>query len=66
MTHSNPTNNSDSKLNPGSDEAMDKGCTCPVLDNNHGRGVGDPPQFWMNGDCPLHGFPAKSLEKEGV
>lgn len=24
--------------NPGSDEAVIRGCTCPVLDNGHGRG----------------------------
>jgi len=44
------------KPNPGSKEAQDKGCTCPILDNHYGQGVGDPPQFWMNGDCPLHGI----------
>ncbi len=47
--------------NPGSDEAREKGCTCPVLDNGHGKG-------WMGGrtdengatlfvrveGCPLH------------
>lgn len=42
------------KPNPGSKEAQDEGCTCPVLDNNHGKGVNG--SFWMNGDCPLHGF----------
>ncbi len=41
------------KPNPGSKEAQDQGCTCPVLDNNHGKGVGG--LFWMNSDCPLHG-----------
>ena len=40
--------------NPGSDEALDLGCTCPVLDNGHGRGRGDG-QFWIMEDCPLHG-----------
>jgi hypothetical protein len=41
-------------MNPGSDEAIEKGCTCPVMDNvsdwryrlqllylNHNTGVGD-------------------------
>lgn len=40
-------------MNPGSDEALDNGCLCPVLDNGHGKkrdGL-----FWMNADCPLHG-----------
>jgi|WetSurMetagenome_2_1015567.scaffolds.fasta_scaffold00223_29 hypothetical protein len=42
--------------NPGSGEAVAKGCTCPVLDNAHGKGTlwGDD-TFWINGDCPLHG-----------
>lgn len=37
--------------NPGSDAALDQGCTCPVLDNGHGRGSGP---FWISGGCPLH------------
>ena len=46
-------------MNPGSDAALDAGCTCPVLDNGHGRGAwtnakGDA-VFWLNNDCPLHG-----------
>lgn len=43
--------------NPGSDEAIESGCTCPVLDNSHGRGFGWPgsEQFWISEDCPLHG-----------
>lgn len=46
--------------NPGSEEARNLGCTCPVLDNCHGKGVmmrGDT--FWMAEDCPLHGINAK-------
>lgn len=27
-----------SELAPGSDEAIAAGCTCPVLDNAHGKG----------------------------
>jgi len=38
--------------NPGSDAALDQGCTCPVLENGHGRGNGP---FWFNESCPLHG-----------
>ena len=38
-------------LVPGSDEAYEQGCKCPILDNqempNHKK--------WVNGDCPLHG-----------
>ena len=49
-------------LNPGSREAIAEGCLCPVLDNNHGVGVGG--SFWMVDNCPLHGKPTppKSLD----
>ena len=45
--------------NPGSDEAVRQGCTCPVLDNGHGRGArvnedGDV-LFWFTSGCPVHG-----------
>jgi len=43
---------------PGTDEALDAGCRCPVLDNAHGRGRPGPdgePEWWVNFDCPLHG-----------
>lgn len=38
---------------PGSESALDQGCTCPVLDNAWGRGRSDG-TFWINGDCPMH------------
>lgn len=43
--------------NPGSDEAIDAGCVCPVLDNAHGKGyyAGPPGTFVMNEDCLVHG-----------
>lgn len=40
--------------NPGSDEALDRGCTCPVLDNNHGRYVGWRGGWIITPGCPLH------------
>ncbi|MDQ0506005.1 hypothetical protein QOZ94_002809 [Xanthobacter agilis] len=41
---------------PGSDAAIALGCTCPVLDNGHGRGyMGRSEQFWVSADCPIHG-----------
>ena len=45
---------------PGSNEALDQGCTCPVLDNNHGRGSylknkDGETLFWKTSDCPIHG-----------
>ena len=51
--------------NPGSDAALALGCRCPVLDNEHGRGIPWPdkipsnqpptPKFWVSEDCPIHG-----------
>ena len=40
--------------NPGSDAALDRGCTCPVLDNGHGRINGGKCPFWITANCPLH------------
>ena len=38
-------------LVPGSNAAVEKGCKCPVMDNE------EMPEDrkWVNGDCPLHG-----------
>lgn len=44
--------------NPGPREAIDAGCTCPVLDNSHGRGCyGNPDMFVMVEGCPIHNPP---------
>lgn len=46
---------------PGSREAVDRGCKCPVLDNGHGRGYladGERFGFVINEGCPLHGTEA--------
>lgn len=54
--------------NPGSDEAVDAGCTCPVLDNSHGEGMPGlfgKKLFWVNGDCPLHALRVIENEKGG-
>lgn len=43
---------------PGSVAARIAGCTCPVLDNAHGKGyLGDGERFgWITtANCPLHG-----------
>ena len=42
--------------NPGSREAQEMGCICPVIDNHYGRGVpvDGKRQFWMVEECPLH------------
>ena len=52
--------------NPGNDEAIEQGCTCPVLDNAHGRGImgGEELGFWITAGCPLHGQEIKSPESE--
>lgn len=49
--------------NPGSDQAREGGCRCPVIDNGHGHGYGvaeidgkPTPVFVMRADCPLHGI----------
>ena len=43
--------------NPGSLEAEQHGCTCPVFDNGHGAGyMGQEGIFVMVEDCPLHGY----------
>jgi len=41
--------------NPGSDEAVGLGCTCAVLDNNHGKYAPYfPDGWWITGGCPVH------------
>ena len=51
---------------PGSDAARKRGCKCPVMDNQRGKGAleyGDN-AFWINGSCPLHGdFPDNGEEE---
>jgi len=49
---------------PGSFTAVSCGCTCPVMDNGHGRGIpwprdddldpGEHPAYYVNEQCPLH------------
>lgn len=46
--------------NPGSDEAVNAGCLCPISDNEYGQGCGmkgedGNPLFWIDSGCPLHG-----------
>ncbi len=43
--------------NPGSDEAISKGCKCAVIDNHYGKGFlnGKGERlFWMTQGCPVH------------
>ena len=41
--------------NPGSTEALDLGCTCPVMDNRRGQGYrGIAGEFVYTFGCPIH------------
>lgn len=41
--------------NPGSDDAISLGCTCPVLDNGRGSGyMGESGVFVYTMGCPIH------------
>lgn len=53
------------QLPPGSEEAIEAGCECPVIDNEHGKGVGDG-LYWMNGGCPLHGALEENMSSENI
>jgi len=41
---------------PGSKEAIEQGCTCPVGDNYHGKGFpyGGETAYCITQGCPLH------------
>ena len=41
--------------NPGSEEALDLGCICAILDNNHGKyAPWQPDGWWITEGCPVH------------
>lgn len=42
--------------NPGSDEAVENGCKCPRLDNNHGKWLPWIGSWWLDIRCPVHGW----------
>lgn len=48
--------------NPGSDEALDMGCTCPVLDNRHGKGSYKSEGFIIDMECPIHSSSVQEKE----
>lgn len=53
---SHPSSGPERRPNPGSEEARARGCTCPVIDNHHGRGF---PRlgvtcFYVVDTCPVH------------
>ncbi len=46
--------------NPGSKEAIEQGCLCPVVDNHKGKGILQPDEtilFWYTSNCPVHTMP---------
>ena len=52
------------KPNPGSKAAIQKGCTCPVIDNEYGAGyMGMEGIFIYSGGCRVH-YPSKDLNKQ--
>lgn len=52
-------------VNPGSRKALDAGCICAVLDNNHGRFAPWPPDgWWITEGCPVHAFVPADSERE--
>lgn len=56
-------NDQPSTPHPGSDAALDRGCTCAVMDNNHGRFPPYPPNgWWITEGCPLHWGPLPPRE----
>jgi len=43
------------KPNPGSEAALNQGCTCHVLDNGHGSpALGEIRGWWISEGCPVH------------
>jgi len=58
------------KPNPGSAEAVEQGCTCPVIDNCYGEGIpmgkDGSPLFWHSENCPLHGRSALNTPPVGM
>lgn len=50
------------KPNPGSDEAVEMGCKCPILDNEYGEGCGG--EFVIRLDCPVHTMSVQALQAQ--
>jgi hypothetical protein len=44
------------KPNQGTQEAIDAGCQCPIMDNSYGKGyLMQEGVFVYNMECPIHG-----------
>jgi len=51
--------------NPGSDGALEEGCTCPVLDNCSGKGhLGIGGMFLRSSNCPAHSWDYDDMKNE--
>ena len=50
--------------NPGSDEAIALGCSCPVLDKNHGKHVPWQGGYIIVRGCPAHPWPTDERKKK--
>lgn len=46
-------------MKPGSNQALENGCTCAELDNSEGGEI-----YWIESDCPLHGNPNGEKENK--
>ena len=50
---------------PGSDEAIDLGCICPIMDNSYGEGyMGMEGVFVYNAGCSLHGESLREVKDD--
>ncbi len=50
--------------NPGTAEALAKGCICPVLDNSYGKGyMGQPGVYVYTVGCKVHPLTVKESKK---
>ncbi len=53
---------------PGSKEAVDLGCVCPVMDNHYGKGFPyggqKEPCFYVSENCKLHNPPKPAKGKK--
>jgi len=52
-------------MNPGSEEARKAGCTCPIMDNNYGKGyLGQPGVFVYRSGCKVHDQSYREIVEE--
>lgn len=52
--------------NPGGSAAREQGCTCAVIDNHYGAGIGGNGMrygWYQSSNCPLHGDARAALSR---